>query len=103
MSNVLRSSEKRVTQNGRTFCNLGTNVVQGVIKGETCNDTEFCRMFTFGLLLGIWISNANVSEHYVCSIFIGETVQSVSGVEKFVVRETFRKIKSFTCRFGTLL
>jgi hypothetical protein len=48
-----------------------------------------CRMFSFGLFPGVCSLNANVSEHTVCSIFIGESVRSVEAVEKFVVREKF--------------
>jgi hypothetical protein len=51
-----------------------------------------CRMFSFGLFPGVCSLNANVSEHSVCSIFIGESVRSVTAVEKFVVREKFRTI-----------
>jgi hypothetical protein len=38
-----------------------------------------CRMFYFGLFSGVWDLIANVSEHSVCSIFIGEWVRSVTG------------------------
>jgi hypothetical protein len=31
-----------------------------------------CCMFSFGLFFGVWSLIANVSEHSVCSIFIGE-------------------------------
>jgi hypothetical protein len=48
-------------------------------------------MFYFGLLPGVWSLIANVSEHPVSSIFIGES-GSVTAVEKFVVREKVRKI-----------
>jgi hypothetical protein len=34
-----------------------------------------CHMFSVGLFPGIWSLNANVLEHSVCSIFIGESVQ----------------------------
>jgi hypothetical protein len=45
-------------------------------------------MFSFGLFPGVWSLNANVSEeHTLCSIFIGESVRSMTAVEKFVVRE----------------
>jgi hypothetical protein len=37
-----------------------------------------CRMFSFGLFSGVWSLIANVSEHSVCSIFIGEWVRSTS-------------------------
>jgi hypothetical protein len=39
-------------------------------------------MFSFGLFPGVCSLNANVSEHCVCSIFIGESVWSVTAVEK---------------------
>jgi hypothetical protein len=35
-------------------------------------------MFHFGLFPGVWSLNV-ISEHSVCSIFIGESVGSVSG------------------------
>jgi hypothetical protein len=44
-----------------------------------------CRMFPFGLFPDIWSLNANVWEHSVCPIFIGELVWSVTAVEKFLV------------------
>jgi hypothetical protein len=37
-----------------------------------------CRMFAFGLFPGVCSLNASVSEHPVCSIFIGEYVRSDS-------------------------
>jgi hypothetical protein len=49
-------------------------------------------MFPFELFPGVWSLNANVSEHSVCSIFIGESVGSVTAVEKFVVHEKFRSV-----------
>jgi hypothetical protein len=48
--------------------------------------------FPFGLFPSIWSLNANVSEHSVCSIFIWESVGSVTAVEKFVVSEKFRSV-----------
>jgi hypothetical protein len=50
-------------------------------------------MFSFGLFSGVCILNSNVLEHFVCSIFIGESVRSVAAVEKFVVREKVRTIR----------
>jgi hypothetical protein len=35
-------------------------------------------MFSFGLFSGVWSLIANVSEHSVCSIFIGEWVLRTS-------------------------
>jgi hypothetical protein len=40
-----------------------------------------CRMFAFGLFPGVCSLHANISEHSVCSIFIGEYVRSDSGGE----------------------
>jgi hypothetical protein len=40
-----------------------------------------CRIFAFGLFPGVCSLNANVSEHFVRSIFIGEYVRSDSGGE----------------------
>jgi hypothetical protein len=47
-------------------------------------------MFSFGLFPSVLSLNANVSEHSACSIFIGDSVRSVTAVEKFVVREKVR-------------
>jgi hypothetical protein len=38
-----------------------------------------CCMFSFGLFSSVWSLIANILEHPVCSIFIGEWVQSVTG------------------------
>jgi hypothetical protein len=44
-------------------------------------ETNYDRMFAFGLFPGVCSLNGNVSEHSVHSIFIGEYVRSDSGGE----------------------
>jgi hypothetical protein len=48
----------------------------------TWDINEVCRIFSSWLFPGVCSLNVNVSEHPVCSIFIGEWVWSVTAVKK---------------------